>query len=168
MVVQELICSFYYCIWPVVSSPYKLVATIIRVQSKSGVFTTMNCCYNDELHFLKRSIKMLENQEGLHAQHAGWRSLLCEWCFGKLMFEGLRNACQDSVGTFLPAMKQIGTVAARLGLFIDPLSSWCPFSLGFAVGNKAAFDMNDPEAVVSRDGALDFTTLTVVSAGEPI
>lgn len=121
----------------------------------------------------------------------------------KLMFEELRNACRGGaallrkdephssshvkccfiidpgVGGFLPAMKQIGNVAAlpgivHVGIILqslkiklesksDELFSILPqksiglpdvhSGYGFAIGNMAAFDMNDPAAVVSP-GAL--------------
>ena len=69
----------------------------------------------------------------------------------KLMFEELRNACRDGgVGTFLPAMKQIGTVAAPPGIVHRSIGLPDVHSAyGFAIRNKAAFNMNDPEAVVS-------------------
>ena len=120
MVVQELICSFYYCIWPVVSPPYKLVATIIRVHSKSGVFTTMNCCYNDELHFLEKiNKKCWRIKKGFMPNMQVEGVCYVNDGLEKLMFEELRNACQDGgVGTFLPAMKQIGTVAAPPGIVL--------------------------------------------------
>lgn len=72
----------------------------------------------------------------------------------KLMFEELRNACRDGgVGTFLPAMKQIGTVAAPPGIVHRSIGLPDVHSAyGFAIRNKAAFNMNDPEAVVSPDG----------------
>lgn len=124
----------------------------------------------------------------------------------KLMFEELRNACRgggqqrftssssltcwirlrwfllclsciSGVGGFLPAMKQIGNVAALPGIvhvsimITRSLQTLREVSLckhadgvipqrsiglpdvhsgyGFAIGNMAAFDMNDPDAVVS-------------------
>ncbi|XP_023573128.1 tRNA-splicing ligase RtcB homolog, partial [Octodon degus] len=72
----------------------------------------------------------------------------------KLMFEELRNACRGGgVGGFLPAMKQIGNVAALPGIVHRSIGLPDVHSgYGFAIGNMAAFDMSDPEAVVSPGG----------------
>lgn len=72
----------------------------------------------------------------------------------RLMFEELRNACRPgAVGGFLPGMKQIANVAALPGIV------WRSVGLpdvhsgyGFAIGNMAAFDMNDPKSIVSPGG----------------
>ncbi|XP_061524209.1 RNA-splicing ligase RtcB homolog isoform X3 [Phycodurus eques] len=70
------------------------------------------------------------------------------------MFEELRNACRGGgVGGFLPAMKQIGNVAALPGIVHRSIGLPDVHSgYGFAIGNMAAFDMNDPDAVVSPGG----------------
>ncbi|XP_026548701.1 tRNA-splicing ligase RtcB homolog [Notechis scutatus] len=72
----------------------------------------------------------------------------------KLMFEELRNACRGGgAGGFLPAMKQIGNVAALPGIVHRSIGLPDVHSgYGFAIGNMAAFDMSDPEAVVSPGG----------------
>lgn len=73
----------------------------------------------------------------------------------RLVFDELRSYSRQSsnVGGFLPAIKQIGNVAALPGI--------CKYSIGlpdlhsgygFAIGNVAAFDMSNPEAVVSPGG----------------
>mmetsp|Transcript_25834 Transcript_25834/g.68301 ORF Transcript_25834/g.68301 Transcript_25834/m.68301 type:complete len:515 (-) Transcript_25834:56-1600(-) len=73
----------------------------------------------------------------------------------KLVFDELRSYSRQSsnVGGFLPAIKQIANVAALPGI--------CKYSIGlpdvhsgygFAIGNVAAFDMSNPEAVVSPGG----------------
>lgn len=70
----------------------------------------------------------------------------------KLIFEELRLA-KARVGGFLPAMKQIGNVAALPG--IVKASIGLPdihAGYGFAIGNLAAFDMDNPDAVVSPGG----------------
>jgi len=72
----------------------------------------------------------------------------------KLMLEELRNACRPGqVGGFLPGVKQIANVAALPGIVghsvgLPDLHS----GYGFAIGNMAAFDMEDPLAVVSPGG----------------
>ncbi|PIK51429.1 hypothetical protein BSL78_11668 [Apostichopus japonicus] len=72
----------------------------------------------------------------------------------KLMFDELKQACTyQNKGGFLPGVKQIGNVAALPGIV------GCSIGLpdihsgyGFAIGNMAAFDMDDPQAVVSPGG----------------
>lgn len=72
----------------------------------------------------------------------------------KLMFEELRNACRPGmVGGFLPGVKQIANVAALPGIVGHSVGLPDIHSgYGFAIGNMAAFDMNDPKAVVSPGG----------------
>ncbi|KAJ8411344.1 hypothetical protein AAFF_G00173500 [Aldrovandia affinis] len=72
----------------------------------------------------------------------------------KLMFEELRNACRGGgFGGFLPAMKQIGNVAALPGIVHKSIGLPDVHSgYGFAIGNMAAFDMSDPTSVVSPGG----------------
>lgn len=70
----------------------------------------------------------------------------------KLMFDEYRNSFsrKDGGGGFLPAMKQLANVAGLPG--IVGASIGMPdvhAGYGFAIGNIAAFDMSDPDAVVS-------------------
>ncbi|RNA04936.1 tRNA-splicing ligase -like protein [Brachionus plicatilis] len=71
-----------------------------------------------------------------------------------LMFEELRNSCKTGgIGGFLPGMKQIANVAALPGIVGRSVGLPDVHSgYGFAIGNMAAFDMNDPEAIVSPGG----------------
>jgi len=71
-----------------------------------------------------------------------------------LMFEELKNATQQGlVGGFLPGMKQIANVASLPGIVGKSIGLPDVHSgYGFAIGNMAAFDMNDPKAVVSPGG----------------
>ncbi|CAF0804248.1 unnamed protein product [Brachionus calyciflorus] len=71
-----------------------------------------------------------------------------------LMFEELRNSCKTGgIGGFLPGMKQIANVAALPGIVGKSVGLPDVHSgYGFAIGNMAAFDMNDPEAIVSPGG----------------
>jgi tRNA-splicing ligase RtcB len=56
-------------------------------------------------------------------------------------------------GGFLPAMKQIANVAALPGIVGRSIAlPDVHAGYGFAIGNVAAFDMGDPEAVVSPGG----------------
>lgn len=60
---------------------------------------------------------------------------------------------RPNVGGFLPAVKQVANVAALPG--IVKCSAAMPdvhSGYGFSIGNVAAFDMDDPEAVVSPGG----------------
>jgi len=72
----------------------------------------------------------------------------------KLMFDELRNACRPGmVGGFLPGVKQIANVAALPGIVGKSVGLPDIHSgYGFAIGNMAAFDMMNPEAVVSPGG----------------
>lgn len=72
----------------------------------------------------------------------------------KLTQEELRQHSEaKNFGGFIPAVKQIANVAALPG--IVGASIGLPdvhAGYGFAIGNVAAFDMSDPEAVVSPGG----------------
>ncbi|XP_070559608.1 RNA-splicing ligase RtcB homolog [Ptychodera flava] len=72
----------------------------------------------------------------------------------KLMFDELRNACRNpGMGGFLPGMKQIANVAALPGIVHRSVGLPDVHSgYGFAIGNMAAFDMSNPDAVVSPGG----------------
>lgn len=72
----------------------------------------------------------------------------------KLMLQELQNSCRNSgMGGFLPGVKQIANVAALPGIIgysigLPDLHS----GYGFAIGNMAAFDMSNPDSVVSPGG----------------
>lgn len=72
----------------------------------------------------------------------------------KLMFDELRKSCRPGqVGGFLPGMKQIANVAALPGIVGKSVGLPDVHSgYGFAIGNMAAFDYDDPLAVVSPGG----------------
>lgn len=72
----------------------------------------------------------------------------------KLMLEELRNACRPGmVGGFLPGVKQIANVAALPGIVGRSVGLPDVHSgYGFAIGNMAAFDMDDPKSIVSPGG----------------
>ncbi|CAK8689296.1 RNA-splicing ligase RtcB homolog [Clavelina lepadiformis] len=71
----------------------------------------------------------------------------------KLMLEELRNSCRGNIGGFLPGVKQIANVAALPGIVKNSIGLPDVHSgYGFAIGNMAAFDMDDPEAIVSPGG----------------
>uniref|UniRef100_A0A1I8J6D6 RNA-splicing ligase RtcB homolog n=1 Tax=Macrostomum lignano TaxID=282301 RepID=A0A1I8J6D6_9PLAT len=72
----------------------------------------------------------------------------------RLMFDELRQHCRSAgYGGFLPGMKQIANVAALPGIVHRSVGLPDVHSgYGFAIGNMAAFDMDDPSAVVSPGG----------------
>lgn len=71
-----------------------------------------------------------------------------------LVFEELNTYCQGGgYGGFLPAIKQIANVSSLPGIVNASMGMPDLHSgYGFAIGNVAAFDMSDPEAVVSPGG----------------
>jgi len=72
----------------------------------------------------------------------------------QLMFDELRNhVSHGGYGGFLPAVKQIANVAALPGIVKRSIGLPDVHSgYGFAIGNVAAFDMSDPNAIVSPGG----------------
>ncbi|KAJ6638041.1 RNA-splicing ligase RtcB like 1 [Pseudolycoriella hygida] len=71
----------------------------------------------------------------------------------KLLFEELRNSCHGKQGGFLPGLKQIANVAALPGIVGKSVGLPDIHSgYGFAIGNMAAFDMDDPASIVSPGG----------------
>lgn len=71
-----------------------------------------------------------------------------------LMFEELQSHCQaGGYGGFLPAVKQIANVAALPGIIKGSFGLPDVHSgYGFAIGNVAAFDMENPNSIVSPGG----------------
>lgn len=71
-----------------------------------------------------------------------------------MMFDELRQACRSGgIGGFLPAMKQIANVASLPGIVYKSIGLPDVHSgYGFAIGNAAAFDVSDPNAIISPGG----------------
>eukprot|EP00891_Asterochloris_glomerata_P004151 jgi/Astpho2/4151/e_gw1.00063.70.1_t len=71
-----------------------------------------------------------------------------------LVFEELQIAAErGGIGGFLPAVKQIANVAGLPGIVKKSIAMPDVHSgYGFAIGNVAAFDMSNPESVVSPGG----------------
>eukprot|EP00629_Pelagomonadales_sp_RCC1024_P002922 CAMPEP_0119291590 /NCGR_PEP_ID=MMETSP1329-20130426/42692_1 /TAXON_ID=114041 /ORGANISM="Genus nov. species nov., Strain RCC1024" /LENGTH=499 /DNA_ID=CAMNT_0007292417 /DNA_START=169 /DNA_END=1665 /DNA_ORIENTATION=- len=71
-----------------------------------------------------------------------------------LVFDELRHHCGAAgYGGFLPAIKQVANVAGLPGIVGESIGLPDIHSgYGFAIGNVAAFDCGDPEAVVSPGG----------------
>jgi len=111
--------------------------------------------YNEELEYIERltshSFRIKKgfvdnmNVEGIFYVNP---------CLERLMFDELRQFSSfGGVGGFLPGVKQIANVASLPG--IVKRSVGLPdihAGYGFAIGNMAAFDMDDPLAVVSPGG----------------
>merc|ERR1719361_807102 len=72
----------------------------------------------------------------------------------KIVFDELREHChRGAFGGFLPAVKQIANVAGLPGIVRHSIAMPDVHAgYGFAIGNIAAFDMGNPEAVVSPGG----------------
>ena len=135
------------------------------------------CCqdlwWGDEVYWEDHSL-FLANQEGIRPQHEGnLINCILEWQHDhfsndfqvegifyvnhnleSLMFDELKASCQTGqVGGFLPGMKQIANVAALPGIVGRSIGLPDVHSgYGFAIGNLAAFDMDDPQSVVSPGG----------------
>eukprot|EP01029_Cantina_marsupialis_P029201 TRINITY_DN779933_c0_g1_i1.p1 TRINITY_DN779933_c0_g1~~TRINITY_DN779933_c0_g1_i1.p1 ORF type:complete len:512 (-),score=155.05 TRINITY_DN779933_c0_g1_i1:222-1757(-) len=70
-----------------------------------------------------------------------------------LLHDELRQFCDDKAGVFIPALKQIANVSSLPGIVKGSIGLPDIHSgYGFAVGHVAAFDMDDPKAVVSAGG----------------
>jgi len=70
-----------------------------------------------------------------------------------LVFNELKEQCTGTRGTFLPAVKQMANVAGLPGIVGASIGlPDCHAGYGFAIGNVAAFDMDDPQAIVSPGG----------------
>uniref|UniRef100_A0A8C6LYA0 RNA-splicing ligase RtcB homolog n=1 Tax=Nothobranchius furzeri TaxID=105023 RepID=A0A8C6LYA0_NOTFU len=129
----------------------------------------MSRSYNDELQYLEKI-----NSTSWRIKNGFVPNMQVEGVFyvneslEKLMFEELRNACRGGgVGGFLPAMKQIGNVAALPGIVHRSIGLPDVHSgYGFAIGNMAAFDMNNPEAVVSPGDSKQRSKLMILRRGK--
>jgi len=111
--------------------------------------------YNDELKFLERvTPNCWRIKKGFQPNMKVEGVFYVNDTLEKLMFDELRNSCRPGqVGGFLPGMKQIANVAALPGIVGKSVGLPDVHSgYGFAIGNMAAFDMGDPEAIVSPGG----------------
>uniref|UniRef100_A0A8D0NZK9 3'-phosphate/5'-hydroxy nucleic acid ligase n=1 Tax=Sus scrofa TaxID=9823 RepID=A0A8D0NZK9_PIG len=91
----------------------------------------MSRSYNDELQFLEKINKNCWRiKKGFVPNMQVEGVFYVNDALEKLMFEELRNACRGGgVGGFLPAMKQIGNVAALPGIVHVSLNrALIPFS----------------------------------------
>uniref|UniRef100_A0A674B836 RNA-splicing ligase RtcB homolog n=1 Tax=Salmo trutta TaxID=8032 RepID=A0A674B836_SALTR len=109
----------------------------------------MSRSYNDELQYLDKIDKNCWRiKKGFVPNMQVEGVFYVNESLEKLMFEELRNACKGGgFGGFLPAMKQIGNVAALPGIVHRSIGlPDCHSGYGFAIGNMAAFDMKDPHS----------------------
>lgn len=100
---------------------------------------------NDYSYRIKKGFQPNMNVEGVFYVNKNLEAL---------MFEELRNSCSPGMaGGFLPGVKQIANVAALPGIVGKSIGLPDIHSgYGFAIGNMAAFDMGDPQSVVSPGG----------------
>jgi len=112
--------------------------------------------FNEEMEYLKReSPEMYGIAKGFVANMNVPGRFYVNTHLERLMFDELRSFSKQSsnVGGFLPAVKQIGNVAALPGIVKYSIGLPDVHSgYGFAIGNIAAFNMADPTAVVSPGG----------------
>lgn len=72
-----------------------------------------------------------------------------------MLLEELKQYHDNPSKGFIPSMHQIGNVASLPGIVGASVALPDVHSgYGFAIGNVAAFDMDDPEAVVSPGTAV--------------
>jgi tRNA-splicing ligase RtcB len=71
-----------------------------------------------------------------------------------LVIGELQHHCEaDGYGGFLPAVKQIANVSALPGIVKASIGlPDCHSGYGFSIGNVAAFDMDNPNSIVSPGG----------------
>lgn len=112
--------------------------------------------YDQEMDYVKREDPTLYSiKEGFVPNMGVPGRFYVNSALEKLMFDELRQFSRQSqnVGGFLPAVKQIGNVAALPGIVKYSIGLPDVHSgYGFAIGNVAAFDMANPESVVSPGG----------------
>lgn len=118
--------------------------------------------YNEELKYLEKltpySWKIKKGfQPNMNVEGIFYVNQTLE----KLMLDELRNACRPGmVGGFLPGVKQIANVAALPGIVGRSVGLPDVHSgYGFAIGNMAAFDINDPQSIVSPGKSFSFYTI---------
>ncbi|KAG1662156.1 tRNA-splicing ligase RtcB [Nymphon striatum] len=111
--------------------------------------------YDDELKFLEKiSPNTWKIKKGFVPNMKVEGIFYVNELLEKLMFDELRNSCRPGmIGGFLPGMKQIANVAALPGIVKNSVGLPDVHSgYGFAIGNMAAFDMSNPDAIVSPGG----------------
>ncbi|XP_065350627.1 RNA-splicing ligase RtcB homolog [Cloeon dipterum] len=111
--------------------------------------------YSEELHYLER---LTPHSWRIKKGFQPNMNVECKFYVNKhleeLMFEELKNSCRPgTIGGFLPGMKQIANVAALPGIVGNSIGLPDVHSgYGFAIGNMAAFDISNPDSIVSPGG----------------
>ena len=111
--------------------------------------------YQEDLSFLpKRSSYQYDINVGFVPDMRVPGCFFVNELLSTLVFGELENAHdKKGHGGFLPSVKQIANVASLPGIVSRSIAMPDVHSgYGFAIGNVAAFDMDDPEAVVSPGG----------------
>mmetsp|Transcript_6470 Transcript_6470/g.27537 ORF Transcript_6470/g.27537 Transcript_6470/m.27537 type:complete len:181 (+) Transcript_6470:1190-1732(+) len=71
----------------------------------------------------------------------------------KLLLEEASQLESGSTGSFIPSLAQVANVAALPGIVGESIAMPDVHSgYGFAIGNVAAFDMDDPSSIISPGG----------------
>ncbi len=131
-------------------APRVLLKDMMTAQT-GGVVRT----FEEEMAFLRRDTPTKYNiSKGFVKNMRVEGSFYVNDKLEELMFDELRHHCQaGGYGGFMPAVKQIANVAALPGIVGKSIGLPDVHSgYGFAIGNVAAFDMEDPEAIVSPGG----------------
>ena len=111
--------------------------------------------YEEELSYLKRETPTrYVVREGCVPNMRVPATFYVNQALEALLFDELRHQAETAgYGGFLPAVKQLANVAALPGIVRSSIGLPDIHSgYGFAIGNVAAFDMDDPSAVVSPGG----------------
>ncbi|CAD7958592.1 unnamed protein product [Amoebophrya sp. A25] len=112
--------------------------------------------YQEECKYIERKSKVkFEIKEGFAPNMNVPGVLYVNSSLEKLIFTELLDYTRQTQtqGGFLPAVKQVGNVASLPGIVGNSIGlPDVHAGYGFAIGNVAAFDMDDPEAVVSPGG----------------
>lgn len=116
--------------------------------------------YEDELKFLEQisPVEWRIKKGFVPGMNVDGSFYLDSSLFELQMEELQQHSKAGGVGGFLPAVKQIANVAALPGIVRRSVAMPdCHSGYGFAIGNVAAFDMDDPTAVVSPVSGISIT-----------
>ncbi|EYC14114.1 hypothetical protein Y032_0041g349 [Ancylostoma ceylanicum] len=125
-----------------------------RVLRGRDDFTTMPRTFEEECAFIER---VSECKFKIKKGFVPNMNVECRFYVNKRleeqMFDELRNSIGRGVGGFLPAVRQLGNVAALPGIVgysigLPDIHS----GYGFSIGNIAAFDCSKKESVISPGG----------------
>jgi len=111
--------------------------------------------YEEEMKFIKRITPWkFEISKGFVPNMIVPGTFYVNKALEALLFEELQSHSDSAgFGGFLPAVKQIANVSALPGIVKASIGLPDVHSgYGFAIGNVAAFDMDDPESIVSPGG----------------